>query len=418
LPIASEPANTSAAAPAWKRNFFFLWLSQLTAIASFSSALPFLPLYVQTLGIDDPGQAAIWAGAASSGGGLTMALMAPVWGVLADRYGRKPMVTRSMVVGGAIAATMSLVWDVRQLLALRTLQGGFSGTVAAGRTLAASIVPADRLGQCLGLMATATFVGSSAGPLLGGLIAGAFGFRTAFVVTGIGLALSGVGVYFFVQEGFRRPAVSQAGGIRTNLAVLAGLPQIRAVVFAMFVVQIGQMAASPILPLYVQQLSGETPVEAASTAGLVLGAAALTSALAASIGGRLGDRIGHQRVLAVATVAAGLLYLPQALVGTPAQLLGVRAAIGIFAGGIQPVGMAIVALGTPPERRGLVFGLTTTATSLGNTVGPLLGASIASAVSLRASFVFTSAMLTGAGLWIVLMLWGEGVRPGERSRPA
>jgi MFS transporter, DHA1 family, multidrug resistance protein len=125
--VRAPAVDAGAAAPTWKRNFFFLWLSQLTAIASFSSALPFLPLYVQTLGIADPGEAAVWAGAMTSGGGLTMALMAPVWGILADRYGRKPMVTRSMVVGGAIAATMSLVWDVRQLLALRTLQGGFSG---------------------------------------------------------------------------------------------------------------------------------------------------------------------------------------------------------------------------------------------------------------------------------------------------
>jgi DHA1 family multidrug resistance protein-like MFS transporter len=403
-----EPAlDASAGAPAWKRNFFFLWLSQLTAIASFSSALPFLPLYVQTLGITDPGEAAIWAGAMTSGGGLTMAAMATVWGVLADRYGRKPMVTRSMVVGGAIAATMSLATNVQQLFALRTLQGAFSGTVAAGRTLAASLVPADRLGQCLGLMATATFVGSSAGPLVGGLIAREFGFRTAFVVTGAGLALSGIGVFFFVQEGFRRPTTIQTGGIRASLSVLSGMPQIRAVVLAMLVVQVGQMAASPILPLYVQELSGQSPADAASTAGLVLGSAAITSAVAASIGGRLGDRVGHQRVLAVAAIAAGVLYLPQAMVGTPLQLLIVRAAIGIFAGGIQPVGMAMVALGTPPERRGLVFGLTTTATSMGNTVGPLLGASIASAVSLRASFVFTSAMLTLAGLWIALMLREE-----------
>jgi DHA1 family multidrug resistance protein-like MFS transporter len=409
----AEPAvSASADARAWKRNFFFLWLSQLTAIASFASALPFLPLYVQTLGIADPGEAAVWAGAMTSGGGLTMAVMAPVWGILADRYGRKPMVTRSMVVGGAIAATMSLVSDVRHLLALRTLQGAFSGTVAAGRTLAASIVPAERLGQCLGLMATATFVGSSAGPLVGGLIAGRFGFRAAFVVTGAGLALSGIAVFVFVKEGFRRPTAAHTRGLRASLTALAGLPQIRAVVLAMLVVQIGQMAASPILPLYVQELSGESPVDAASTAGLVLGSAAVTSAIAASVGGRLGDVVGHRRVLAVATVAAGLLYLPQALVATPWQLLAVRALIGVFAGGIQPVGMAIVALGTPPERRGLVFGLTTTATSLGNTVGPLLGASIASAVSLRASFVFTAAMLTGAGLWIALLL------RAERSRSA
>jgi DHA1 family multidrug resistance protein-like MFS transporter len=394
----------SGGAAGWKRNFFFLWLSQLTAIMSFSAALPFLALYVQTLGIQDPGEAAVWAGAMTSGGGLTMALMAPVWGALADRYGRKPMVTRSMVVGGSIAGSMSIAGDVYQLFAMRTIQGAFSGTVAAGRTLAASLVPSARLGQCLGLMATATFVGSSTGPLIGGLIAGQFGFRPAFIVTGAGLVLSGIGVFLFVDERFRRPAQARRGGLRAGMAAFAQMPQIRAVVFAMLIVQLGQFAASPILPLYVQELSGESAVEAASTAGVVIGAAAVTSALAASVGGRLGDRIGHGRVLAFASIAAGVLYLPQAMVDTPLQLLLVRAAIGVFAGGIQPVGMAIVALRTPPESRGLVFGLTTTATSMGNTLGPLIGATIASVVSLRASFVFTSAMLTGAGLVVAFML--------------
>lgn len=403
--------------PGWKRNFLFLWLSQLTAIMAFSSALPFLALYVQTLGIADPGEAAVWAGAMTSGGGLTMALMAPLWGALADRYGRKPMVTRSMVVGGTIAGLMSVAGDVRQLFAMRTIQGAFSGTVAAARTLAAGIVPADRLGQCLGLMATATFVGSSTGPLVGGLVAGRFGFRTAFVVTGVGLVLSGVGVYLFVDEGFKRPKEARPRGLRDSVAAFGQLPQVRAVVLAMLIVQIGQFAAQPILPLYVQELSGQSAVEAASTAGLVIGGAAVTSALAASVAGRLGDRVGHQRVLAVAAIAAGVLYLPQALVGTPLQLLVVRAAIGVFAGGIQPVGMAIVALRTPPESRGLVFGLTTTATSLGNTLGPLIGAAIASLVSLRASFVFTAVMLTGAGLVVALMLRsGTDGRGSEGAR--
>jgi DHA1 family multidrug resistance protein-like MFS transporter len=405
--------EVTAGAPNWRRNFFFLWLSQLVAMAAFQSAMPFLPLYVQILGVQDAGEAAVWAGAMSSGGGLTMALMAPVWGALADRYGRKPMVTRSMVASGAVVAIMSAATDVRQLLALRTFQGAFSGTVSAARVLAAGLVPADRLGQSLGLMATAQFVGASAGPLFGGLLARQLGFRTSFVVTGALLALSGVSVFFFVDEHFTRPTVARRGGLRQNLSILIDMPRIRAVVVALFVVQIGQMAASPILPLFVQELSGEAATDAASTAGWVLGATAVTSAVAASLGGRLGDRIGHQRVLAVAAIAAGVLYVPQAFVHTPWQLLAFRALLGIFAGGIQPVAMAIIALLAPPESRGWVFGLTATATALGNTIGPLLGASVASMLGLRASFLFTAIALTAAGIWIAVMV--RGAEPGSAS---
>src|SRR5687767_16023768 len=120
----------------------------------------------------------------ASTGGLAMAVMAPIWGSLADRYGRKPMVTRSMITAGVFVSAMAFVNDVRQLFALRPGQGLFSGTVPASRLLSASIVPQSRLGQTMGFMATAQFVGSPFGPLAGALIAEAFGFQTPSPVTG------------------------------------------------------------------------------------------------------------------------------------------------------------------------------------------------------------------------------------------
>jgi DHA1 family multidrug resistance protein-like MFS transporter len=325
------------------------------------------------------------------------------------------MVTRSMVIGGAIAASMGLANSVPQLLILRTIQGAFSGTVAAARTLAAGIVPASRLGQCLGLMATAMFVGSSAGPLLGGFIADHFGFTFTFMITGVLLISAGISVFFFVQESFTRPSGSaKRGGLKQQLAVLFDFPQIRAVIVALFAVQVGQMAIQPVLPLFVKELVG-SDAAAASTAGMILGAAAVTSAVAASVGGKLGDSIGHERVLAIAALVAGLLYLPQALVSSPWQLLALRALLGIFAGGIQPVAMAIIGLITPPESRGWVFGLTATAGALGNAVGPAAGALLANQFGLRYSFVFTALALTLAGVWTAASL--RAPRSAAPSKP-
>jgi DHA1 family multidrug resistance protein-like MFS transporter len=391
-----------AGQPGWRRDFAVLTFAQSCAIVGFSLALPFLPLYVQTLGVTDPAEAAVWAGAMSSAGGLTMAFMAPVWGSLADRYGRKPMVTRSMFGASLFVAAMALVEDVRHLFGLRAAQGLFSGTVPASRLLAASIVPSNRLGQTMGMMATAQFVGSSFAPLVGGLVAESFGFRTTFMLTGVLLGVAGLVVLMFVRERFVRPAgAGRRGGRLADVKLLFGAPEIGAIVAVMLAVQLGQMGLGPVMPLFVQSMVGPgEPV--ASTVGLIVGSSAIASAVAASVGGRLGDRVGHQRVLVVATLATGLLYLPQALAQSPGQLLVVRAITGTFLGAVVPVGMARVALLTPPASRGWVFGLTTTATTLGNAAGPLLCATIAANLGFRAAFVFSSAVVTAAGLWAVL----------------
>ena len=142
----------------------------------------------------------------------------------------------------------------------------------------------------------------------------------------------------------------------------------------------------------------------ASLSGLILGATAVTSAFAAGFAGKLGDRIGHERLLAVCAIGGGLLYLPQALVTSPWQLLALRALLGVFTGGLFPGVMATIALRSPAARRGWIFGVTATATALGNAAGPLVGAWVAGAFGLRAAFVFTAAALTAAGVWVALSL--------------
>src|SRR5919202_2113810 len=167
----------------WRRKFVTLCCAQLLALLGFSMALPFLPLYIQHMGVAEPRAAARWAALMTSGSGVVMATLAPVWGALADRYGRKPMVARALLGGGLMVGLMSLARSPGQLLALRTTQGAFSGTVSASRTLLASVAPPAELGFALGMMQTAMFVGNSAGPLIGGIVADRFGFATTFVFT-------------------------------------------------------------------------------------------------------------------------------------------------------------------------------------------------------------------------------------------
>lgn len=410
-----DSAVTGEAMPGWRRTFIALIIAQTMSMVAFGMALPFLPLYIQTLGVDDEGNAVRWAGAMSTTGMLVMAAVAPFWGVMADRRGRKPMVARACFGGGLIVGAMALARTPLELFGLRTLQGGFSGTVAATRTLLASVVPASQLGFTLGIMQTAVFVGNSFGPLLGGFISDAAGYKASFLTTGALLAISGVIVMVFVRENFTPPVASDADarhGWRDAVAVIERTPGLSAVIVTLFLVSAAQNAMGPVLPLFVKTLVADAHSQIASMAGLVLGITAVTSALAAGFGGRIGDRYGHGRTMAFCAIIGGILYMPQALVTSPYELLAWRGLLGLFTGGLMPGTMAIVALRTPAAQRGWVFGLTTTATALGNAAGPLAGAAAATALGLRATFVVTGLILTVAGVWAA---WSTGRSVREAS---
>ena len=402
----------------WQANLTVLWLSQLAAMIAFSSVLPFMPLYVQHLGISDLREVAFWAGLLASSAAIAMAIMAPVWGTLADRYGRKLMLERSMFGGGLVVGSMALVTNVHELLVLRTIQGTLSGTVTAARVLAASIVPPERLGFAMGLMQTAIFVGSSAGPALGGFLSDHYGFRTAFVFTGVVLAISGVSVVFLVEERFERPSESSRKGatsIVEGLRLVARSQQLLAMIVSLFLVQVAGMVVSPILPLFIQSLAApDQPV--ASVAGVIMGATAGASAVAAVVLGRVSDRIGYRRILMICAVGAGLVYVPQVFARSTWELLLLRTVLGLFMGGVMPTAMAIIGLVTPPESRGWVYGLTASASSLGNAIGPLLGASVAATMGLRGVFAVTAVFLTVVGIWVAWAVREPAVRATKTER--
>ncbi|MCS7256720.1 MAG: MFS transporter, partial [Thermomicrobium sp.] len=161
-PGTSAPTGSAASgsAPNWQRTLAALWLAQTLTIIGFSLRTPFLPFFVAELGARDLQSQVLWAGAINAGGAAVMAITAPLWGALADRYGRKLMVLRAMAAGSLTIGLMALATSPWQLFVLRLVEGGFTGTVTASTTLAASTVPKERLGFGLGLMQMAVFSGS------------------------------------------------------------------------------------------------------------------------------------------------------------------------------------------------------------------------------------------------------------------
>lgn len=422
--VTPKDSRAQPAAPpiAWRRNLYAIAAAQTLAIVGFSLRVPFLPFYVEDLGATTVGEQALWTGLINAGGAGVMAIAAPVWGVVADRRGRKPMLLRAALAGALTVTLMSLATSPWQLLALRFVEGALTGTVTAATALVAAGTPRERMGYGLGMVQTAVFAGASLGPLVGGLLADQIGYRPTFVAAGAMLAASGLIVLFLVQERFTPPAPTVAAGTgrlaalratgRSTAALVLGRTMLILIV-TLLVVRLAAMAVQPIMPLFVEELAPDVE-DTSSLAGLILGVLGLTSAIAAVYFGRLGDRIGHRRILLGCAAGGGLLYLPMAAAQSPWHLLVLQALFGVAAGGLVPSANALIARHTPAERRGAVFGAAAAAASLGAFVGPLAGAGLAAALGFRATFVATAIVLLAVAAAIATSMRqpAAGARPG------
>ncbi|MBL8966376.1 MAG: MFS transporter, partial [Spirochaetaceae bacterium] len=145
----------------WKISFKALWLAEFLAITGFATSNPILPLFLRDLGVAEAASLNWWTGAINSASAIALAVFAPIWGAIADGYGRKLMLLRAMIGGTVLVGLMALAGAPWQLLVLKVLQGCVTGTVAAATVLTASIVPAAEAGYRLGLLQMAVFLGNS-----------------------------------------------------------------------------------------------------------------------------------------------------------------------------------------------------------------------------------------------------------------
>ncbi len=382
-------------------------------MVAFGFVLPFLALYLKQLNVGSENAVVLWSGALVASTAVALAVASPIWGALADRHGRKVMVLRAMIVGGAVMALMGFVQNVGELLVLRILQGIFTGTVAASTALVATVVPRDRLAYSMGLLQTSVYLGIAGGPVLGGVIAEAVGLRGTFVVAGLLLAGAGLLVWQFVHEHFPPPTTHRRPSFVQSLRAGISSPALMPLLVAVFLVQISTAIVFPILPLFVESLSRTgDPVKLYS--GLAFGATAVFSAIAAVSYSRFVDRSGYRRVLIFACFGAACLFAPQAIARNIPQLILLRAGLGLFFGALIPTTNAIIGLVTPGTARGSAYGVTSSATALGSAVGPLLGSSLAATFGLPSIFIATALVLAVLGFWVTAMV-AEPARSGSDS---
>jgi MFS transporter, DHA1 family, multidrug resistance protein len=374
-------------------SFGVLLVSQLAATTGFMFVIPFLPLYVQRLGVEDAGHAAAWAGLLNTATAVTMALAAPLWGKLGDRYGQKKMLLRATLAGSLMLGLMGLVTSPWQLLLLRLLQGSLTGTVAAATVLVSATAPPEKASSRLGALQTFIFCASAAGPFAGGVFADLVGIRASFGVTAALLAASGLMVLFGVRED--EPFGSDVG--EDGVSGDGTLPGWRLFpgVLALFVVHLSITAVHPVLPGFLETIM-EEPVRVASLAGQILGAGALAAALGSLVGGHVAVRAGVWATVVGALSVAGLASLPQAAVSSVAELFVLRLVAAFALGMVIPVANLAVRAAVPPERQGAAFGVAASATSAAFGLGPLGGGLLAASFGFGVPFLVPGVLLLAA----------------------
>ncbi len=387
----------------WRRNLAVLSMVQIFSTLGFGLIFPFLPLYVRELGSSTAGSLEFWAGMVFSAQAFTMMIASPIWGVVADRSGRKLMLERATLGGAVLLAAMGFAQNAEQLVILRALQGATTGVIAANNALVASQTPKEHSGFALGVINMARWVGVSGGPLVGGVIGELFGFRESFWITGALLGIAGLAVVLWVEEDFHPVERAQRPGFWAGYRAIFTTEGMRGLYGLAFLRSLGATVIVPFLALFVLTLNQGETVGATAMTGVIIGASALTSAVSAVYLGRLGDRIGHERVLVWSAVLSALLYIPQVFVSSVWQLALLQALSGIAMGGLIPSVAALMNLYAPAGNQGATYGLDNSVQASARVVAPMLAAGLAAWVGYHGVFLGAAVVYAIAAVAAVLV---------------
>lgn len=394
----------------WQRTLWIVFFAQLMTVIGFSTIFPFLPLYVQSLGVRSRLSVELAAGLVFSAQAFTMMIASPLWGALADRFGRKVMIQRAAFGGAVLVLAMGYADSAETLIILRAIQGGVTGSISAANALIAATVPRERVGFGLGLMQVALWGGVAVGPLIGGALADAYGYRASFIITACLLVISGILVWRGVKEEFERPTAEKPRrSVLGDWGHILSAPGVQPLYLMRFLLGLGTVFLVPLAPLFVVTL---LPPDAPQNfyTGMIIAAGGAASTVTAVSLGRLGDRIGHRRILLASAVIATIGYIPQGLVTTAWQLMVLQALTGAAAGGLITSLTSLLAHFTEPGEEGSVYGFDAALVAGSRVVAPLLGAGIAYWLSLRLALSLTAVLFAG------IVYLGARHLPREREK--
>jgi DHA1 family multidrug resistance protein-like MFS transporter len=393
----------------WRRNVWALTLTVFISFVGFQFFSPFLPLYIRELGVTDPAKIALWAGAQAAVTPAMSGLLSPVFGRLADRFGRKIMLIRSLVGFVVIVAAMGLVTSVEQLFLARVVMGLFAGFTPMVMALATTSAPKDKVPAAIGMVQSAQLLSVAVGPAIGGYVASHFGIRYAFFATAGLCAVALVGLIVLFQEVSPAAGAPRQPASRMPLSDVFKYPNFALVMALLFVAQFIDRGLALLIPLQVAHLPGIEKI--AATSGAIVSIGAIAATTSANVAARLAREVPAARILLFGMLLGGPLCAAMALPRGWVLLLVLRLFTGLCLGAAITLTYSLGAAIVPAEHRGAAFGWLGLGLQIGTAASPLASGAIAAA-SIPGAFVFDGALAWVAAA--LLLFAGRGLR----SRPA
>ena len=382
----------------FRRNLLAVTAASFIGFMGFTLVMPFLPLYFHQLGVADDGAVAIWSGLSLSVTPALTALLSPLWGRLADRFGRKIMVERSLASFVVVMGATAFVTRAWHVFALRAVQGLFAGYGALTLTMAADAAPEGRMAQSIGAVQTAQRLGPALGPVFGGIVAALVGLRRAFLVAAVFYLIALVLIVFLYDERLvRAPAVEQVDADRSitfrNVLAFENFLLMALVIFGL---QFVDRSFGPILPIYIGQLGvGASRVPLVS--GVLFSLAAGSGALGHHYCAALLRRRSAIALIALASAVAAIGAAGYLAANDARWLLLATPLFGVAIGAGMTAAYTAAARIIPASARGAGFGLLTTASLIGLAVSPIVSG-LLGATSIRAVFALDVAALGALAL--------------------
>ncbi len=394
----------------WKKSIFLLAFCIAGTSASYTMLVPFLPLYLLELGAPQD-NVALYSGAVFSVTFLVAAIMAPIWGKMADKSGKRPMAIRACV-GLTLAYFLGgIVTSPLQLFGMRIIQGFANGFFPVVLAIASVSAPSNKLGYALGIVQTGQIVGTVLGPLIGGIIAELVGMRMSFFVASGFLLLVTLMVFFLVKEPVTavqtadKEKASAESSILDDFRYAAHNRLLVGMLFLSFIISLANMVLQPVISLYVAELQHSMD-NVAFTSGLVFSLGGIAGVLSTTLWGALGQRRGYFLVMFLAFCGAGIFNFLQYFMSGILGFAVCQFLFGLFFVGANPAVSATLVRATDAGFRGRAFGLATTANQAGGMTGPLLGSFIGTLLGIKYVFLVTGSLLVLIGV----VLWYRCVR--------
>ncbi|APX72123.1 MFS transporter [Companilactobacillus allii] len=380
----------------WRKNFKIVWFGSMITDLGNAMTLPFIVLYIDTLGNFTNSELNILGALAFSLTYFAKAIVSPLWGRLADQKGRKLMCLRA---SGIMTITIFLVGlspNIWFLLFFRTLQGAFSGYINNANALISVEAPVDKRGKVMSKLITGSITGTLMGPLLGGILASTVGYRGSFFVTSLLMAVVFVTTLFGVNEEFvpikrddLKPVIPIMKKIGSGFFI--------SLFVSLLTIQATTNAITPMISLFVKEIAPNSHNLNILT-GIVSSAPGFaTIIMAGSVGGLI-DKFGAQSILMTFLILAIFTLFLTSFIQNVWQFATLRFVLGIADAALLPAIQILTVQNVPQDIFGRIFSYNQSAQAMGSVIGPIIAATIANGLGYRSIFLFTG------GLEIIALL--------------